>query len=685
MTARRVASEVPIQQRAPENYIGFVGPAAIGLRTDGLPSKVDLLDLSEVDLFRGPYKDDHFAFRGPAIALFFACTGASLIEARDIVYDPSKPIRAWIDLPGEGRVSPRTVPLPELAAVAIRRYREAIKDVARCDRLFVGRDGGLMGTCSIRDQFINLGRRIGIDGTRLASRLRHAYLAWITSSPDVRTATYLRGRPAPEWLEMGEEPSADQKRALIENFHPLGRFDRSMLRWEGAVGRRDRVQPLRELSAAEKKEIRQARYKRTPLPQFLVDAVREAIDAGHQRDAVYAHFGVSSELKRRPNKAFDLLDSHQDAIRAKLEGDNPPGVVALRKWFKSDHGISVGAATMLRYIEKMGLAHRLPKKVKQSLGESRIDPYLDEIRAMIPADGTVNVEAVRTMLATKGIKLGNGGVRSSLQSRGILAIKKGPVGFSGVVRDDVKSWMEKHAGVSAMEVGRRLEELHGIRMSAFKVRRRMREIGDIKPPAPPELTETAEKDVRSWMAENPAPSVIEICRRLKRVHDIYMTHAHVSKKLSKIGPKAPAPMSSPLDPHIPAIRAQLEANPNLTWAQTVAWAVRELNVAVAEVTLIRQMRKAGFEKPDCARQKRVSLRPTADQVAALIVRLRENPQPTILGLRAWAIRSWDIAPDPIAWSTLVKTVCAREGLPVPKRQKHARWSLPPSAANIPNV
>ncbi|WP_354115536.1 hypothetical protein [Bradyrhizobium sp. LA7.1] len=332
-----------------------------------LPRRGDLLDLNETALWRNPWISEMEARRGKALALFFACTGAGCAEARSLTYDPRQPPAEWLDLPGQDLVRPRRVWLPKIVAMAIRHYREEADKITSCDRLFVDGRGNPICQTVINVQFRRLGARIGVDARKLASRLGDAYVAWVRSSEDQLTALYLAGSlKLDETQRQAVLPSAKKK--LIEDVHPLGKLDRDMVRWEGAVARHQRTHPLRVLSTEAKAELKKAREKlrvtgrHEAYPQELRTAVREALAAGWDPVVVSRHYGVTKSFERIRGKPqlFNKLDGKEDAIRALFAGSIAPTFVEVSAFVSESLGLHACHPTVLAKLRSMGLQCRHP-------------------------------------------------------------------------------------------------------------------------------------------------------------------------------------------------------------------------------------------------------------------------------------------------------------------------------------
>ncbi|MGJ4941442.1 hypothetical protein ACQR1W_12785 [Bradyrhizobium sp. HKCCYLS1011] len=555
MTTAVAPSARPAARHPP--YRGYVGPAAVGLRDAGLAGRDDVLDLGEAELYRNPRSPEDLVPRGPALALFVACTGATVEELPEITYDPERPLRDWIDLPGDGLVAARTVPLPELAAIALRNYRRLADKITTCDRLFVDSDGGPTSRLSIRKQFTVVGERIGIAGARLLTALHHAYIAWTDASPDKDTAAYLRGYGFAHRTPPDRIPSPSNRKKLIEAHHPLGKLDRDMLRWQGAVARRDAAHPLRELSAATKKALAEAKRARTSYPDELKEAVREALASGREPKAVYAHYGVSFRIlydyvpraRKNPLAAFEPLEA---VIRAKLEGPRTTTGEDMVAWLESEHGLVVPEWKLRRQLKEWGLAGRL-RRARPSV----VDPHLDEIRATIPDGGVADLDLVAGLLVEKGVTITTEALRSSLRARGIPLATVPTVAFT-------------------LEV---------------------------------------EIDVRAWISVYPPPSLETICRRLEAEHRISMSPHQVSARIKAMGVvKAPgraSPELRAIGPYLPEIKAHAIANPTKTWAAIAAWARAEFDVAIEARTLQPCMVRLGVNKRGLAGEARKSACPPA--------------------------------------------------------------------------
>lgn len=558
-------------------YHGFVGEAAVGLRDGGLPTPEDALDLGETELYRNPRIRDHHVLRGPALARFFACTGASLKEAVAITYDPKRPLRDWIDLPGDGVVAARTVPLPELAAIPMRLYRKMADGISTCNRLFVDPDGGPTTKDNIRAQFASVGNRIGVDGACVPAALRQAHIGWLDASPDKETAAYLRGYAFSGWTAP-PKPSASAMRDLISTYHPLGKLERETLRRPGPVARRDAANPLRALSvdtrkalAAAKRRAKHERY-RAGYPKEVKKAVLEGLAAGYEPKTVYAHYGVTSGLLNDyvPKPRPDPLAAHEDAIRALLTGPKPPTSAKLLAWLEAEHRVVVHLHTLHKRLRAWGLTDQLARTPW-----SVVEPHLEAIRATIPDGGVVDLKATVSMLAWKGVTIGVEGLRHALRDRGFPL----PAPMVAVFSPEV------------------------------------------------------EADVRRWVAAIPTPSQETICARLKEAHGLDMTPAMVAARLKPIGGKARAPAANAIGPRMPAIAAYVAAHRTETVPEVMAWAGAELNLVVDEHAFRKHLRQSGIE---CAATPRV---PRAGEIGphmpAIIAYAIANPTNSADEIRVW--------------------------------------------------
>lgn len=531
-------------------YAGYVGAAAVGLRDHGLPGRDDVLDLGEAELYRNPWSPADMVLRGSALALFIACTGATVEEIPKITYDPERPLRDWIDLPGDDLVAARTVPLPELAAIALRIYRKLADKITKCDRLFVDCDGRPLTTNAIRAQFNRVGQRIGIAGARVPTSLRQAYIAWLDASPDTATAAYLRGYNFGLCGRPDQDPTPSAKRALVATYHPLGKLDREMLRWRGPVARRDAARPMRELSADTRKARTAAKRQRAAYPKELKEAVRDAIASGHEPKAVFDNYGVSFRVlfDYVPRPKRDPLAAQKDAIRAKFEGPRAPSCKALRAWLAAEHGIVVSLWKLRQRLKDWGILHLVGRE-----SSKLVDPYLNEIRATIPEGGVADLKLIVRLLAEKGVTIGIGGLRASLHARDVPLPTVPTVAFSSDVEVDVRAWISIYPPPSLKTLSKRLENVHGVHMSPYKVSARVKAMGIGKARAP-----------------------------------------RASSAVAAVGP------------HLSAIKAYVIAQPTATWATVADWAVAELGLAIKERCLIRCMHRLGVNKMALAASARKS-------------------------------------------------------------------------------
>lgn len=520
-------------------YAGYVGAAAVGLRDQGLPGRDDVLDLGEAELYRNPWSPADMVLRGSALALFIACTGATVEEIPKITYDPERPLRDWIDLPGDDLVAARTVPLPELAAIALRIYRKLADKITKCDRLFVDCDGRPLTVNAIRAQFNRVGQRIGIAGARVPTSLRQAYIAWLDASPDTATAAYLRGYNFGLCGRPDQDPTPSAKRALVATYHPLGKLDREMLRWRGPVARRDAARPMRELSADTRKARTAAKRQRGAYPKELKEAVRDAIASGHEPKAVFDNYGVSFRVlfDYVPRPKRDPLAAYEDAVRAKFGGSKRPSSKALLAWLAAD-GIVVSIWKLRQQLKDWGLLHLTGHETQRV-----VDPYLDEIRATISEGGVADLELIVRLLAEKGVPYTTGGLRAALHARDIPLPTVPTVAFSSEVEADVRSWITAYPSPSLKTLCKRIEGKHGLRMSPHMVSVRVQAMGAVKARAP--------------------------------------------------GASSAVAAASP---HLPAVKAYVIAHPTESWAAIADWARAELGLTIKQRSLIECMHRLGVNK-----------------------------------------------------------------------------------------
>jgi transposase len=530
----------PAAARRPP-YLGYVGPAAVGLRDEGLPGRDDVLDFGEDELYRNPKSPEDMVRRGSALALFIACTGATVEEIPLITYDPKRPPRGWIYLPGDGLVAARTVPLPELAAIALRHYRVVADKITKCDRLFVNCDGNPLTVKTIRAQFNRVGHRIGIAGARVPTSLRQAYIAWLDAAPQTEVAAYLRGYNFVDQIPP-EEPLPSARRDLVWTYHPLGKLDREMLRWQGAVARRDAAHPMPELTPTTKKAFAAAKKRKghKAYPNELKAAVRGAIALGHEPKAVLANYGVSPKTLHDyvPRQKMNPLAAFEDVIRAKLEAPRTPTGEALLAWLEKEHDLVVSLWKLREQLKIWGFKGKLGGK-----RSSLVDSHLGDIRATIPEGGVADLDIVVELLAKKGVTLSDSGLRAALHRCGIPLSTTPVVAFDGKV----------------------------------------------------------EVDVRAWISIYPVPSLKTICKRLEDQHGLRMSPAQVSARIKAMGvEKAKAANAScavfALGPHVPAIKSYIVANPTESWAAIADWARANLGIELEERTLVACMHQNGINK-----------------------------------------------------------------------------------------
>jgi transposase len=293
---------------------------------------------------------------------------------------------------------------------------------------------------------------------------------------------------------------------------------------------------LRDLSASEKKALKaRPKGRNVHYPKSVRQAVAEGLKAGREPKSVLAHYGVRTFRLGKPRQAkLDILAPHEDAIRTKVTSGNRPNSAELKEWLLTERNCLVGMGKLLKCVKRMGLKGRL-RRNKPSKGRRAIDPYLSEIRALIPPSGVVDFRAVQRLLADKGVKLTENGVRAALRARGIRFAARPRV----FVHDQAKS------------------------------------------------------DLRAWMSSEPFPSLQDLCERLDAAHQIRLTVKQMSDLTIKFGGKPRAAPNSRIDPHLAPIRKHLEANPGMQLPELSAWIFETFGITIGWSTLKRQLERLG--------------------------------------------------------------------------------------------
>jgi hypothetical protein len=336
--------------RPPDLEDGYFGPAAQGFADGRLPSRADILDLFEPALWRNARKSNAYDLRGPAFCALFVCTGANLGEAVRMRCGQWLPLgRRAVDLGGNNvNLKPRTVPLVSIAHDVIARYDSAVQRASGCDAFFVDNRGKGTTLVNVQEQFRCMAQRVGLDGRALPARLRGLFLSYLEDWPDKVARFTLAGWHERHRISEDERtpsPNFAEKLAILERVLPIGRADREMLKWRGAVERAFPDPHFPELSAEARYVLDEIRAGRTKChPAEVRAAVREAIASGKRQAEVCEHYGLGKQ-----------------AVGAWKNGIEPSEHLCLsRKELKAlkDYGASTDRPTATGLAEALGKAGR---------------------------------------------------------------------------------------------------------------------------------------------------------------------------------------------------------------------------------------------------------------------------------------------------------------------------------------
>lgn len=251
----------------------------------------DVIDLAESLLWVTPKTRNDIAFLGPALVVYFACCGATPTEAMRATRGSFRPNNSdRILLPGHKGVRPRAVPLIRFAKLKLQAYISATQYNSDEDPLFKDTNGRPIPATTITDAFKALGIRIGLDGNKIPTRLRAAFLRWVDHCPTQCARLYLRGAK----VDAATMPSFSQTKEELEiALQPLASLDRQGLRQGGAVARNFPRPDFPVLSRDGWSDISASQKARGWLPHEVLRAVQGALWSGKSIQQVSRHYGIS--------------------------------------------------------------------------------------------------------------------------------------------------------------------------------------------------------------------------------------------------------------------------------------------------------------------------------------------------------------------------------------------------------
>lgn len=317
--------------------ISYVVSAAPGFVPDGTPTARDVLDLLDVDLWANYGPPDPYDWAGPMFVALFVLIGAFPQEATDAL---ATDVRSEDDDGGEPKLDEitlhngyggRNVPVIDLARSILLRGAKEMAKVRKCDRLIVNREGGPFTPQLIEHLFARLSRKIGIGSFGLPLRLRNAYRGWIEECEKPHAIAHLCRLRAK--IEAGRrrrtpDPTMSSLRAIVEEFHPLGKMTRPLLHHVGAVDRAlpDRAFPTLSAEAvADVQAVRDGPRGAFCYPPELVRAVLAAWDGGRRAAEIAAHYDIPDQFvslwnRRRAKGEDPTVPTRPLRVRSIREG-----------------------------------------------------------------------------------------------------------------------------------------------------------------------------------------------------------------------------------------------------------------------------------------------------------------------------------------------------------------------------
>ncbi|UWU76599.1 hypothetical protein N2603_43215 [Bradyrhizobium huanghuaihaiense] len=338
---------------------GLIAPHFI--RT-GIFAKEDLLDLFDPVIWRQPGTEEAIGLRGPALCAMIVCCGATMAEITRI--ECSQWLNGHqdeVELSGGHHRAPRTMPVLAIAKVVIERYRKAAKRRAGVDHLFVDRNGNPIIVNGILGQFAWMTKNHGFPCKSLGMALHQAFEGWARSGEDIM-ARALTGRLQRFWMEPDPPTDLRAKLCFLEETHPVGKFDRGMLKWPGPAARLHADPHFPRLSREARNDLDAAlKVPGTSYPLELRQAVQTALSSGKKPKEIAAHYGINTKYiydvrDGNSSAASTLLTlrtvSVQKILAARMRAAPDSDGGDLQAWMLKEHGVALTRSSIRKFATK---------------------------------------------------------------------------------------------------------------------------------------------------------------------------------------------------------------------------------------------------------------------------------------------------------------------------------------------
>lgn len=367
--------------------VSYAVSAARGFAPGGTPTARDVLDLLDVELWANYGPPDPYDWAGPMFVAMFVLLGAFPQEATDALATdvPSKDDQDFDEMTLHNGYGGRNVPVVELARKVLLRGAKEMAKVRKCNRLIVNREGGPFTPQLIGHLFNRLSKKIGIGGFGLPLRLRNAYRGWIEDCGKPHAIAHLCRRRAK--ISAGRrrrmpDPTMSPLRAILEEFHPLGKMTRPLLHHVGAVDRAlpDRAFPaLSEDAVADIEAVRNGPRGAFCYPPELVRAVLAAWDGGRRAGEINAQYGIPHQFvslwnRRRAKGEDPTVPVRPLRVRSIREGTltharrHPDKTVfEIQEWVAKRFGVRIETPALREFCAAHG--HRFASALKRTLAK----------------------------------------------------------------------------------------------------------------------------------------------------------------------------------------------------------------------------------------------------------------------------------------------------------------------------
>ncbi|WP_298372351.1 hypothetical protein [uncultured Bradyrhizobium sp.] len=332
--------------------------------------------------------------------------------------------RDQVELSGGHHRASRTSPVMAIAKVVIDRYHKAAKRQAGVDHLFVSRNGRPIDVNGILQQLNWLARSGGLPCKSLGMALQHAFEGWAKAGGEAMERA-LTGCLQRSWMEPVPPLELLDKQSFLAEAHPLGRFDREMLKWVGPAARLHPDPHFPRLSREARRDLEPAlNIPGSSYPLELREAVNSALSLGKHPNDIATHYGISTKYvldlrDGNASQASTLLTlrtvSVQKILAARLRAAPGSKASDLQAWMHDEHGVALTRASISKFAKKRNID--LPP-TPRGRHLRRYEPLLREELTRNPDQDTL---ALATWLRREhGIVARDSAIYQFLRKRGVL-------------------------------------------------------------------------------------------------------------------------------------------------------------------------------------------------------------------------------------------------------------------------